>query len=78
MFIAKHRGQRSQASMLGAAGPSTTGRPSGCWRPCHPTSAVDTLAMKARVLMLEEVQVHAMLATVHDDVGLAGYGGGYC
>ena len=32
-----------------------------------PTSAVDTLAMKARVLTLEEVQVHAMLATVHDD-----------
>ena len=66
MFIAEHGGQRSQASML-TAGPSTTGRPSGCWRPCRPTSAVDTLAMKARVLTLEEVQVHAMLATVHDD-----------
>jgi len=33
----------------------------------RPTSAVDTLAMKARVPTLEEVQVHAMLATVHDD-----------
>ena len=33
----------------------------------RPTSAINTLAMKARVLTLEEVQVHAMLATVHDD-----------
>ena len=41
--------------------------PSGCWRPCRPQSAVDTLAMKARVPTLEEVQVHAMLATVHED-----------
>jgi len=32
-----------------------------------PDKRADTLAMKARVLTLEEVQVHAMLATVHDD-----------
>ena len=32
-----------------------------------PDKRGDTLAMKARVLTLEEVQMHAMLATVHDD-----------
>jgi len=32
-----------------------------------PDKRADTLAMKARVLTLEEVQVHTMLATVHDD-----------
>ena len=32
-----------------------------------PDKRADTLAMKARVLTLEEVQVHTMLATGHDD-----------
>ena len=32
-----------------------------------PDKRDDTLAMKARVLTLEEVQVHTMLATGHDD-----------
>ena len=32
-----------------------------------PDKRGDTLAIKARVLTLEEAQVHAMLATVHDD-----------
>ena len=33
----------------------------------HYRGAERPLAMKARVLTLWEVQVHAMLATVHDD-----------
>jgi hypothetical protein len=32
-----------------------------------PDKRGNTLADKARVLTLEEAQVHAMLATVHDD-----------
>jgi hypothetical protein len=67
VFIAEHGGQRSPGEHAMSSRAQHYREAERLLEALPPDKRGDTLAMKARVLTLEEVQVYTMLATVHDD-----------